>query len=112
MSDLFYFILIIFLVLIQVSLLPLNLAFSAVWSFSLFGVKESFVVWLLVLSVTFALLSNLNFGLVLLVFSTSFLILKFLNTILPRNNTINWLLVVFSLLVSEIAFLSFNYFLK
>jgi len=112
MSDFLYFIIVVFLVLVQVTFLPLNLAFLLIWGLSSFEVKKNFVLWLVILSVFFSFFSNLNLGFVLLSFGTSFFALNLLATILPQNNVIRWSLIALSLFVSESSFLLYNIVLR
>ena len=104
MSNIYYFLGLTFLILVQVVILPLNLAFAAIFGSHVFKEKSSILVWLVVLAITFSLFSNRNLGLVLVAFVSSFLVLEFLATVLPRNNLVRWILVLFSLIVCELSF--------
>lgn len=112
MNVVYYFLGLIFLVLIQVVVLPLNFAFAATFGIRIFNDKVSIFVWLIVLTIVFSLFSNQNLGLVMVAFGSSFLVLEFLATVLPRNNLVRWGLVLFSLVVCEFSFVVFVTLLK
>lgn len=112
MSSTYYFLGLIFLVLFQVVIIPLNFAFAAIFGIRIFNEKASILVWLVILAITFSLFSNQNLGLVIAAFGSSFLVLEFLSTVLPRNNLVRWGLVLVSLLVCEFSFVVFVNLLK
>lgn len=98
----------LFLVLLQVSAVPLNLAFVSVLAYSLFLNKTAVLVWLIVLAILVSLLANIPIGVVLLAFGTTFFILKFGAEFLPENNLIKVFLLVVSLPLSEMFILLFS----
>ena len=96
------------LALVQVNVLPLNLAFSAVVSFFLFSRRDFNFLWLLVASVLVSLLANLNLGLVIISFSAVLLIVDVLSRLFPENLFVKSVLLVGALFLSEFSLVTFG----
>lgn len=112
MNNFLFFLGLVFLVLVQTVILPLNFAFALVWGLSLFNDKLPALTWIVVLSVIFSLFANLNLGLVILVLVASFVFLDFVSGLLPENNITKASLIGVSFLVCELAFMLFSNILK
>ena len=96
------------LALVQVNVLPLNLALAAVVSFFLFSRRDFNFLWLLVASVLVSLLANLNLGLVIISFSAVLLIVDVLSRLFPENLFVKSVLLVGALFLSEFSLVTFG----
>ncbi len=101
MTPLLLFVIILFLTLLQVTLVPANIAFAAIVAYSIFLKKTSIYIWLVTLSIIFSLFTNLGIGVVMLAFATTFFLLKFGSEFLPDNNLIKFFLVAAAVPLSE-----------
>lgn len=92
----------LFLIILQVMVVPLNLSFLCLVAISLFTEKLSHFILIGILAAFISVLGNLNPGLVLVSVTLSFLIISFLRNILPENNFSRGILIIFSLPLIEV----------
>lgn len=102
----------LFLSLFQVSVLPLNFGFVAIFATFLIADKFNALIWLVIFSLLLALFGNLNFGLVLAAFAGAFLILEVFKVLTPENRLTNVLLIIAAFPVSTFSLLFFSKLLQ
>ena len=103
MNILLKSVLIFFLVLTQVTFLPINLAFTFVVGLGLFGQRMSYSGWLVLVAFLLFLFSAGNWGLILLSLTLSFIFIQFFREVLPVNTLSKAFLLVLSLPLSEVV---------
>lgn len=91
----------ILLTLLQLVVLPLNLAFTAVFAFYLFSRRDFSYWWIFALAIIFSLFGSLNPGVVLLAFTLSFLVLELFVRLLPDNSLTKLAFLGAALIVGE-----------
>lgn len=94
------------LVLFQINVLPLNLAFAVILAFFLFSRRDFSFWWIFVLALLVSLLANLNLGLVLLAFTATFLLSDLLSRLFPDNRIVKGTIIVLALVVCEFALIN------
>ncbi len=92
--------------LFQINVLPLNLAFSFVVAFFLISRRDFSFWWILFVSVLIGLFANLNIGLVVLAFTTTFLVVDILSRLFPDNRLVKGGLLIAALVLSEYSLIS------
>lgn len=97
------------LILLQVTSLPVHLAFTVLFSACLYFEETLFAPWLIFISLFLAVFSGLGFGIVLLSYTLSFGLLKLISSLVPKNNLARVLLILLALPLSEFSLV---YFLK
>jgi len=108
MNSFFGFLILSFLVLVQTTLWPLNLAFAALVWYDLFVEKIIHWGWLLGVAIMLSLFGNLNVGVVIISLTFAFIVLEIVNKIIPSNRLTKALLLVISLPLAEICLLLFS----
>lgn len=98
-----------FLVLVQITILPLNLAFAFLVGVCLYFEETNFVLWLGFLSVLLSVLTGYNLGAILIGLTVAFGAIQFVSRLVPRNNLSRILLIILSVPMSEFFLV---YFLK
>lgn len=112
MNNLSRFLLLLILVLLQVTVMPLNFAFVFLFASVLLIDKFNAAPWLIVLSFFLSIFSNLNFGLVLIAFTSALLILEMVKLLVPQNNLTKVMLVLVSLPIANLSLLTALNFLQ
>lgn len=97
METIARFLLLLLLVLIQVTVVPVNFAFAAVVATILLVKDFEFVFWLILVALLVSLFGDLNFGVVLIAFTTSLLLLLMARKIVPENRITKVLIVLLAL---------------
>ncbi len=92
--------------LFQINVLPLNLAFSFVVAFFLISRRDFSFWWILFASVLIGLFANLNIGLVVIAFTTTFLVVDILSRLFPDNRLVKGGLLIAALVLSEYSLIS------
>ncbi|HEY4695251.1 MAG TPA: hypothetical protein VIH52_04815 [Candidatus Nanoarchaeia archaeon] len=99
------------LVLVQTTLLPLNLSFAALVWYDLFVEKIAHWGWLLTVAALTSLLGNFNLGATVLALTFAFLLLELFSRFLPTNRITRGFLVILALPLAEAALLILGGFL-
>lgn len=102
----------ILLVLFQVTILPMNLAFALLVGESLLIKDYPAPLWLFLVSFLVSLFGNLNLGLVVLAFAFALLIISLTKRFIPNNRATKAVIIAGSLPLANIALLIFGSFLK
>jgi len=97
MENFSRFLLLLLLTLIQVTIVPLNFAFAVIVATILLTKNFEFSAWLLLVAFLVALFGNLNFGLVLIAFTSSLFLIFLTKKIVPDNRLTKALIVLLSL---------------
>lgn len=108
MVKLGIFLILTVLILLQVNVISLNLGFASVVVFFLVFKKDFSFWWLFLVALILSLLANLNIGVAVLAFSTSFLLLDLGSRIFPDNRLAKFVLVLSALLVGEYSLVVFG----
>lgn len=110
--SIWLFLLLIFLTLVQVSVLPLNFGFVVLFGLVLVVDKFNALVWLTIFSLLLSLFGNLNFGLVIVAFISGLLLLDIVKLLIPDNRLTNGLLIVAAFPLSTFSLLFFSKILR
>lgn len=100
------FVILILLILFQINIVPLNLAFLAVFAFFLFSRRDFSYWWIVIVAGLLSLFVNLNFGLVLIAFTLTFLVLDILSRLFPDNRLVKGILLMAALVLSDYSLLT------
>lgn len=106
MSSLLILLLLIFLILVQFSLLPLNLAFLAVLAGGLFIKDFNKLMWLTLVSFLVAVFGNFGWGNILIAYSLSLFLMNLVTFLLPNNRLSKALVIFLALPASELGIIA------
>lgn len=97
------FLLLVLLILIQVTVMPVNFAFATLVATTLLVKDFEFAPWLVLIAFLVALFGNLNFGIVLIAFTASLLAILLAKKVIPENRLTKALVILLSLPLANIS---------